>query len=512
MPKNRKTNTAIAVALLGAVAAAGAAGGVLSSKSLLATTALTAPALSDSRALPGSFAPVIERVGPAVVSIRVTGAAQPGARMTEVPQMEIPEPFKRFFGEDFEKRFGFRFGPSEDGVPQPQRRAPRVQGMGSGFFIDADGHVVTNNHVVSDADKIEIMLNDGKTYDASLVGRDPKTDLALLKVKSDRAFPFVSFGDSEAAKVGDWVIAVGSPFGLGHTATTGIVSARGRDIGAGPYDDFLQIDAAINRGNSGGPAFNVNGEVIGVNTAIISPTGTNAGIGFAIPANIAKNVIAQLKEKGAVTRGWLGVNIQPVSEDIAQGLGLGKAEGALVADVTGDSPAAQAGIRQGDVIVAVGDERIEQLRELPRLIAEIPVDRIAKLTVIRDGRERTIDVRIGKMPETDKMAATEPEQKPETDRLGLSLAALDDNLRAKFRIPRDADGVVVVDVDRDSVSAEKGILPGDVIRQAAGQPVRKPADITEAIERAGKGNRKALLMLVTRNGNDRYVALPLRDA
>ncbi len=507
MNKERTIRTATAIAAFGAIAALGAAGGVISSKNLSAASALSAPPVSESRALPGSFAPVVERVAPAVVSIRVTGSAESERMTSNAPEMEVPEPFKRFFGEEFGKNFGFRFG-----QPERQGRAPRVQGMGSGFFIDADGHVVTNNHVVAGADRIEIVLKDGETFAATLVGRDPKTDLALLKVKSDKAFPFVSFGDSAAAKVGDWVIAVGSPFGLGHTATTGIVSARGRDIGAGPYDDFLQIDAPINKGNSGGPTFNVRGEVIGVNTAIISPTGVSAGIGFAVPSNMAKQIVDQLKDKGTVARGWLGVHIQAVTKDLATGLALAKPEGALVSSVTADGPAARAGLKQGDVIVAVGDERIENLRQLPRLIAGIRTGDTAKLRIVRDGTEKTVEVVIGKMPETDRVAAAADKDATPPAKLGMRLAALDDGLRARFRVGNDVNGVLVVDVDDASVAAEKGLRPGDVIRRVSGRDVKAPADVAAALKKADEEDRKALLMLVRRDGNDRYVALPIRDA
>lgn len=507
MSRQRAFRTASAVAAIGVIAAIGAAGGVLSTKRLEATTALTSPtAVLDSRSLPGSFAPVIDRIAPAVVSIRVTGHAEISGDDDMTPNMEIPEPFKRFFGEEFGRRF--EFGRPNEGRPH---RAPKVQGMGSGFFVDADGHVVTNNHVVAGSEQIEVVLKDGETFAATLVGRDPKTDLALLKVKSDKAFPFVSFGDSSGAKVGDWVIALGNPFGLGHTATTGIVSARGRDIGAGPYDDFLQIDAAINKGNSGGPAFNVQGEVIGVNTAIISPSGTSAGIGFAIPSNMAKSVVAQLKANGKVVRGWLGVNIQRVTPDIAESLGLKKAEGALVAGVTEDSPAARGGLLQGDVIVAVNGERIEQMRELPRLIAAIPAGSDVSLTVLRNGNERGMTVKVGTMPETEKVASVDTDEGGKV-RLGMTLASVDGDLRAKFNLPQGAAGVLIVDVDPDGVAAEKGLRPGDLIRRVSGQEAKQPADIAKAVEKAVSGKRKAVLFLVSRSGNDLYVALPVRDA
>jgi len=516
MSKDRFAKSAIAVATLGAVAALGAAGGVLSSKNLAASSVIAIPETAlQNRTLPSSFSGIVDRVAPAVVSIRVTGTApqsRPGAENGgpgAIP--EIPEPFKRFFGEEFGKGFNFQHG-----TPHAQpRRAPKVMGMGSGFFIDADGHIVTNNHVVANADKIEVVLKDGDVFPAKLVGRDPKTDLALLKIQSDEKFPYVRFGSSADAKVGDWVIALGSPFGLGQTATTGIVSARGRDIGAGPYDDFLQIDAPINRGNSGGPTFNVRGEVIGVNTAIISPTGVSAGIGFAVPSDMAKKVIAQLMENGSVSRGWLGVNIQNVTKDLAAGLGMEKPEGALVSSVTDGSPAARGGLQPGDVIVAVNGERIEKMRELPRLIARIAAGSDTKMTVIRGGKERGLTVTIGAMPEEDKVAAASPDNagKP---RFGMTLAALNDGTRAQLGLAKNAVGVLVTDVDPNGIAAEKGLRPGDVIRRISGQEVATPADVVriveKALENARSDERKALLVLVNRNGNDRYVALPLRDA
>jgi serine protease Do len=445
----------------------------------------------------------------------VTGTAprigQGGKGDTENARPEIPEPFKRFFNEEDGKRFR-----APDGAPNAQqRRAPKVRGMGSGFFIDADGHIVTNNHVVANAYKIEVMLKDGETFEAELVGRDPKTDLALLKVKSGEKFPYVRFGSSAAAKVGDWVIALGSPFGLGQTATKGIVSARGRDIGAGPYDDFLQIDAPINRGNSGGPTFNLGGEVIGVNTAIISPTGVSAGIGFAVPSDMAKNVIAQLMKDGSVSRGWLGVNIQNVTKDLAAGLGMSKAEGALIAGVNAGSPAAKGGLKPGDVIVAVNGERIEKMRELPRRIARISAGSDTQMTVIRGGKERSLTITIGAMPKADKVTAVAPE-KVEKPRFGMVLSALTDKTRAQFGLEKGEAGVVVSGVDPNGIAAKKGVRPGDVIRRISGQEVATPADVIrivdKALEDAKSDKRKALLVLVSRKGNDRYVALPLRDA
>lgn len=509
MSNERRRKTVTAIAVLGAIAAAGAVGGVLSSQKLYATTALTAPHVPQSQSLPGSFAPIIQKVGPAVVSIRVTGHMP----VAESEQQQIPEPFRRFFGgsNGFQKFFGFEM-PGNNGQPQPHQRAPRVEGLGSGFFIDASGDVVTNNHVVEGADKIEVVTRDGDTYKAELVGRDPKTDLALIKVKSDKAFPYVKLGNSSTAKVGDWVVAMGSPFGLGHTATAGIVSARGRDIGAGPYDDFLQIDAPINKGNSGGPTFNMQGEVIGVNTAIISPSGTSAGIGFAIPSNMVKNVVAQLKATGKVARGWLGVHIQAVTKDLAESIGMDHAEGAIIASVTQDSPAAKAGLKQGDVIVKVDGTEIKKLHELPRLIAGIPAGKVAKVTVLRNGDQKTVDVRIGKMPSNEKLASAKSSAESKTAHLGMQLATIDNSLRSRFQIPESANGVLVTNVDQDSVAADKGIRPGDIISQVSGHKVDEPAQVAKAVENASDHHKKAVLMLIRRNGNDLYVALPLRNA
>ena len=487
-----KLRAAAAVVALGAIAAIGAAGGVLSSGQLAASPA------AASRQLPASFADVVERVGPAVVSIRVTGQAAENAS-TSMP--ELPEAFRRFFGDDFARRFFER---------RNEWPEPRVNGMGSGFFIDADGHAVTNNHVVDEASKIEVVLSDGEVFEATLIGRDPKTDLALLKVDTDRALPHVRFGSSAATRVGDWVIAIGSPFGLRQTATVGIVSARSRDIGSGPYDNFLQIDASINRGNSGGPAFNLEGDVIGVNTAIMSPTGVNAGVGFAVPSDMVQRIVEQLKAAGKVSRGWLGVAVQTVTDDLASGLGLENAEGALVSSVTGNSPAAAAGLRQGDVIIAVDGKRIGEMRELPRIIADIPAGTKTRLAIVRNRAEIEISVKIGDMPET-KTAAVQTKRDDVKTRLGMTLAKLDETLRQQFELADDIDGVVVVETDPAGVAAGKGMRPGDVIREVSGRKPNAPSEVAEAVEDALKasGGKKPLLLLVRRGGNDLFVALPL---
>src|SRR5690606_23539567 len=362
---------------------------------LQASDAINPAPAGQAGALPGSLADVVEKVAPAVVSIQVEkkigGLSMGSPRLPD----NMPEFFKRFFGDE---RFKDFFGVPEQ---MPERR---VGGIGSGFIIDPEGYIVTNNHVAEDADKITVTLQGGKEYEAELIGADPKTDLALVKIDADESLPYVEWGDSDTARVGDWIIAVGNPFGLGQTVTTGIISARGRSIGAGPYDDFLQVSAPINRGNSGGPTLDTHGRVIGVNTAIFSPSGGSVGIGFAIPSNMAADDVRQLKELGKVERGWLGVMIQTVNEDLAAGLNLPSAEGAIVSQVTPGGPAEKAGIRQGDVIVAVNGERIEEMRELPRVIAGIPAGEKAKIDIWRDGREMTVSATIGSMPDEEQVA------------------------------------------------------------------------------------------------------------
>lgn len=346
---------------------------------------------ASAASMPGSFADLVQRVKPAVVNIATTEKVDGRSEMApDMPGMPFPpdSPMGEFF-----RRF---FGP---GATMGQSRPREVHALGSGFIIDPDGYVVTNNHVIDGADEITVILEGGDRLEAKVVGRDAKTDLALLKIDADEPLPYVSFGDSDAARVGDWVVAVGNPFGLGGSVTAGIISARGRDIHAGPFDDFLQVDAPINRGNSGGPLFSTSGEVIGINTAIYSPNGGNVGIGFATPSSLARTVIAQLREKGSVERGWLGVTIQSVTDDIADSLGLDEAEGALVSKVLPDSPAASAGLQQGDVILALNGQRITRFKTLPRLVAEAKTGKPATVTVWRDGREKDVTVTIGRMPE-----------------------------------------------------------------------------------------------------------------
>ncbi|MFC0283069.1 Do family serine endopeptidase [Camelimonas abortus] len=479
---------------LGAVAVAGFGGGALTPPYGQAYAAAPAAVAGQP-----SFADIVAKVKPAVVSVRVkVEEAAPmqssfmGGDMDDFGGLE-GTPFEQFF-----RRFG-QPGPGMQGV-RPGRPAPRRYGeaQGSGFFITSDGYIVTNNHVVEKGTKVEVITDDGRTLPAKIVGRDPKTDLALLKTESSGPFPTVSFA-KETPRIGDWVIAVGNPFGLGGTVTAGIVSARGRDIGAGPYDDFLQIDAPVNRGNSGGPTFNLNGEVVGVNTAIASPSGGSVGIAFAIPADTANRVVSEIREYGAVKRGFLGVQIQPVTQDIAEGLGLEKAQGALVAKVESNTPGARAGLKSGDAITAVNGKPVKDARGLSRAIAMLDPGSTAELTVYRNGKAETVKVKLGAMP-GEKTASG-----PETGagKLGLALAPADE-VRGM-----EGDGVAVVGVAPGSQAEEKGVRPGDRITEVGGEKVSKPKDVAEAIEKVRKEGRKAVLLKLASPQGERFLALTL---
>ena len=454
-----------------------------------------------------SFADVVERVRPAVVSVRTkidgprTSSIEEDAEEPRNPGQNVPPNMERFF-----RRF---FG-DQPNTPAPRNR--RVTGQGSGFFISADGYVVTNNHVIDKATTVEVIMDDGKIYTAKVIGSDQRTDLALLKIDGRTDFPWVKIATAQP-RVGDWVLAVGNPFGLGGTVTAGIVSARGRDIGAGPYDDFLQIDAAVNRGNSGGPTFNLAGEVIGVNTAIVSPTGGNIGIAFAIPAETVSRVVASLKESGIVTRGFMGVNIQPVTAEIAESLGLKEPQGALVADVQADSPAAKAGIKSGDVVMAVNGTRIKDARELSRRVSLIAPGTTVKLTIMREGKERTVDVVLTKLPEDRTADRTEPRGRDRDrdrdrdrvvePRLGLSMAP------AKSVAGSGDIGVVITDVKPDGPAAERGLKSGDVILEVAGKAVSTPADVRDAFAAARTEGKGVVLMRVKTEQGTRFVTVPV---
>jgi serine protease Do len=496
--------------------------GVAAAPAGWAQTASPAPLLqpqASGAALP-SFAPLVKKVLPAVVNISVTERANaPDGEQDQDADADTPgggpqgmpgSPFDEFLRKFFEQQ-----GP---GHGNPMRPSPGIQrlALGSGFIIDPSGYVVTNGHVVSNADKVTVVLQDNSKHQAKVIGRDSKTDLALLKIEAKQPLPYVSWGDSNALQVGDWVLAVGNPFGLGGTVSSGIISARGRDIHSGPYDDFLQLDAAINRGNSGGPTFNLNGQVIGINTAIYSPNGGSVGIGFAIPAALAKPVIDQLRDHGKVDRGWLGVQIQEVTPEIAKSLSLPKPEGALVADVTKGSPAGKAGFKQGDVITSFNGHAIQKVRDLPIMVAQTPIGQKAKVEVWRSGRETSLDVAIGQMPDNPQVARNEQQggdQQQGTSEtptaLGLKLAPLNNETRKRAGVPKDVKGVVVTGVADDSPLAELGIQPGDVIEQINQQPVTSPQQAEAKLKEAQAEKSKNLLLLVNRHGTNQYLALSM---
>jgi serine protease Do len=447
---------------------------------------------------PVSFADVVDHVRGAVVSVKVkTTETADSSDELEIPHIAPGDPLERFF-----KHFG------EEGTPRDHHLKPHLtQAQGSGFIISADGYVVTNHHVVENATEVSVTLDDGKTVPVTIVGTDKKTDLALLKIKQGGPYQHVDFATA-TPRVGDWVIAVGNPFGLGGTVTAGIISARGRDIGAGPYDDFLQVDAPVNRGNSGGPTFNTQGQVVGVNTAIFSPSGGSVGIGFAIPAETVKTVIAALEDKGVVARGWIGVQIQPVTAEIADSLGLKSNKGALVAEAQPNSPASAAGIKSGDVILGIDGERIDGPRDLARKVAALGPGKKTNLIYWHDGSEKTASVKLGSLPD-DKEARANPGQSQDNNAfsgLGLTLAP------ASSVEGAGNHGVVVSDIDSDGVAAQKGLQIGDVILEAGGHAVNQPADVSAALDEAKKNNRKALLLRVKGADGTHFVAIEVKPA
>jgi serine protease Do len=468
------------------------------------------------------YADLIEQVMPSVVGITSTRGTEETPAQGRQWEFRGPEGFEgpgaeefrrfmeRFFGDEFGDRFGEQ---PPFGQPMPPRGfdyGPPTA-VGSGFIVDESGLIVTNNHVVASAETVSVKLHDGTELEAKVLGRDPDTDLALVKIETDEPLQALTFADSDEVRVGDPVVAIGSPFGLGGTVTAGIVSADHRAIGAGRYDDFLQIDAPINRGNSGGPAFNLAGEVIGVNTAISSPTGGNVGIGFAIPANLAQSIIDDLKDDGQVERGWLGVHIQGIDEDLAQSFGLDEPRGALISQVMPDSPAASANFQKGDVILEFDGTRIEQLRDLTRSVAETDPGSDAKALVWRDGKQVRLDVAIGKMPTDDQMAMAEPRGETEQDapQLGLALAPLTPDAQESLDLSGDLQGVLVANVAPGSPAAEKGLQRGDVIVEAGRQQVSDPSGVARAVSEAADRGDDSILLLVKRAGQDRFVAVPI---
>jgi serine protease Do len=477
---------------------------------IFAAAAIAWPALTGSAAArgPDSISDVAEAVIDAVVNISTKQTVDMSSNA--VPQLPPGSPFEEFFEEFFKNRRG-QGGPG--GAPQTPRR---VNSLGSGFIIDASGLVVTNNHVITDADEVSVILNDGTTLKAEIVGRDTKTDLALLRVKADKPLKAVKFGDSDKLRLGEWVIAIGNPFSLGGTVTAGIVSARNRDINSGPYDNYIQTDAAINRGNSGGPLFNLNGEVIGVNTAIISPSGGSIGIGFAVPSKTALAVIDQLRQFKEVRRGWLGVRIQQVTDEIADSLNIKPARGALIAGIDEKGPAKPAGIEPGDVVIKFDGQDIKEMRDLPKIVAETPVGKDVEVTIIRKGKEEKKIVKLGRLEDEKQAALTPKKDSPEEKTvvkkaLGLDLANLTDELRKKHNIKDKVKGVLITGVDANSAAAEKRLMPGMVIAEVQQQPVGSAAELQQRIEKLKKDGKKAVVLLVvTPEGDPSFVALSLQ--
>ena len=498
-PQRKRMVIVAALAGVGMIAAAGT--GMVGS--LKTATAVTPTTMPDRVFETPSLAGVVEAVSPAVVSIEVMHKARHAHAAGQWRGPHMSEHFKRFFGEHFAERFGRAPGYG------PDRMVPRG-GIGSGFVIDADGHIVTSNHVVAGAETITVVLDDGARLDAAIVGRDPRTDLALLKVESSGPLPTVRFAASDDTRVGDWVVAIGNPFGVGKTATFGIVSARGRGTGPSPHEDHLQIDAPINSGNSGGPTVNLLGEVIGVNTAIVSPSGGNVGIGFAVPAATAKAVIDDLKVHGRVMRGWLGVHIQPVTEDIAASLGLDGTEGVIVARVQPGSPAAAARLKPGDVITAVNEAPVDDMRTLSRMIAAVDAGTSATLTVWRDGEAMEFVTAITTAAVPVKASADAPGaiEAARLDTFGLRLENLDPAAAGGAGADGGSGAVVVAAVASGSIAARKGVRPGDVIVSVGNEPVNSIAEVNERFETARGDGRKAVLLLMSRDGSERFIALP----
>ena len=499
----------------------------------VAAAAIVWPGAALARG-PDNIADVAEKVIDAVVNISTSQNVE-GRGNSAIPQLPPGSPFEEFFDEFFKNRRGGQGGPGgpggpggqqggpggqqgDNGTPNRDRTPRRVNSLGSGFVIDASGIVVTNNHVIADADEITVILNDGTRLKAELIGKDTKVDLALLRVKPDKPLRAVKFGDSDKLRLGEWVVAIGNPFSLGGTVTAGIVSARNRDINSGPYDNYIQTDAAINRGNSGGPLFNLDGDVVGINTAIISPSGGSIGIGFSVPSKTAMPVIDQLRQFGETRRGWLGVKIQQVTDEIAETLNLKPVRGALVAGIDDKGPAKPAGIEAGDVIVRFDGKDIKEMRDLPRVVADTPVGKDVEVVIVRKGKEEKKTVVLGRLVDNEKLAAATPQKDAAPEEktvvqktLGLNLANMSDDLRKRYKIKDTVKGVVITGVDASSPAAEKRLSAGDVVVEVAQEAVATAADLQKRVDQLKKDGRKSALLLVSNaDGELRFVALTLQ--
>lgn len=485
---SRLKGAVIAVLLASTVLSGG--GGYLAARAYAANDApiTIAPSEQPMMTAKPSFADLVEKVKPAVVNISTTEKVENKQRQKQMPPGSLEDFFRQF-------------------MEQGQRRRGPQHALGSGFIVDPSGYIVTNNHVIEDAAKIVVTLDDGSEHPAIVKGRDAKTDVALLKIESKAPLPYVAFGDSDKARIGDWVIAVGNPFGLGGSVSAGILSARGRNLNSGPYDNFLQIDAPINPGNSGGPIFDATGRVIGISTAIYSPSGGSVGIGFGVPSNLAGKIVAQLKDGGKVERGWLGVSMQPMTESLAKAVGRKSADGVLVNEVMADGPAAKAGLRQGDVVVTMNGQSIKDPRDLATQVAALKAGDSAKLGIWRDGRERNLTVTIGSQPSDQTAGLNDAEG--EEGKVGLSLAPLTPELRNRFGLDAGLKGVVVAEVASDSRAEESGVQPGDVIVGVAGKTIANPGQAVDAIKSAQHDKKEAVTLLVMRNGTTYYLALQL---
>jgi serine protease Do len=467
------------------------------------------PAVAQPRSAPTSFADLAEKLLPGVVNISsstLLPARGGPSQGPEIPQFPPGSPFEQFFKDFMEHQH-----PGGGGAPAPRR----AQSLGSGFVIDPSGIIVTNNHVIEGADEITVILQDNTTLKAKLIGRDQRADLAVLKVNYDKPLPSVPWGDSDKSRVGDWVLAIGNPYGLGGTVTAGIVSARGRNIDSGPYDDFIQTDAAINKGNSGGPLFNMSGQVIGINTAIYSPSGGSIGIGFSIPSNMARNVIDQLRKYGKVRRGWLGVRIQQVTPDIAESLGLKEASGAMVAGVNDGGPADRAKVQNGDIILSFNGQPVKEMRSLPLIVAQTEIGKTVPLVVWRNGKEVTLEAVVGELPPEQKLASADTPAKPaqtetlELSGLGMKLAPITPAARDKYKLGTDQKGVLITGVESGTPAGDRGLKPGDVIVEVQQEAVNSPAEVQSRVDAVRKSNRKSVLILVQSGDGLHWIPLSL---